>query len=266
MQTDAARLGSWELPAEMKALLQDNERILLHAECIRANGYTLLPNALPAGFVEEMRSRFDELMEEYRRETPFNRGANRFQMYLPFEPPFSHPLLYQHPVALAVVRAVLGERILLGYLASDTPLPGSEYQRVHPDSEALFPETGIQQPSFALVVNTPLVDVTEENGPLEIWPGGTHMFSTRAEVEKLAAALPSERLVMKSGSLLIRDPRTWHRGTPNRSDRSRPNVALVYTRHWYRFAQEPPRVARSVYGALDESGKSLLRHAVMLEQ
>src|SRR5205085_3629148 len=126
------------------------------------------------------------------------------------------------------------------YLASDTPLPGSDYQRVHADTQLLFPEAIFSAPPYGLVVNVPLVDVTDENGPLEVWPGGTHYMPARMDLERMAKGMVSERLKMKAGGLLIRDLRMWHRGTPNRGTRSRPHVALVYTRPWYRFEQQPP--------------------------
>jgi hypothetical protein len=53
----------------------------------------------------------------------------------------------------------------------------------------------------------------------------------------------------------------WHRGTPNRSTGSRPHLALVYTRPWYRFELDPPLLDRAQYEALSERAQRLLRHA-----
>ena len=57
----------------------------------------------------------------------------------------------------------------------------------------------------------------------------------------------------------------WQRGTPNRSERSRPNLALVYTRTWYRFEQKPPQISRAAYDALSDRARSLFRHAELIE-
>jgi ectoine hydroxylase-related dioxygenase (phytanoyl-CoA dioxygenase family) len=249
----------------MEALLNDPEAIRFRADQIRVNGYTVLQNALPVEFIAEMRDRFDSLMEAHRRDYPTNRGDNRYQMYLPFEPPFSSPHLYEHPVVLAIVEAVLGPQILWSYLASDTPLPGSDYQRVHSDTRLLFPETNFSAPPYGLVANVPLVTVTEENGPLEIWPGGTHYMPGPADIQRLAETMESVRLTMEEGGILIRDLRAWHRGTPNRGARSRPNVALVYTRPWYRFEQKPPTLRRSDLERLSEKAQAMLRFATILE-
>ncbi len=255
---------TFALPPEMNALLADTETIRLHADRIRANGFTVIENALPLSFVEAMRDRFDVLLEEYRNSVPTNRGANRYQMYLPFDAPFSDPLLYEHPVALAVVKDILGDRFHMDYLASDTPFPGSDYQAVHSDAPPLFPEKEMPTPIYALVLNTPLVDATEENGPLEIWPGGTHNI-VGVNIPKLAETMVSQRLMMKAGGILLRDPRVWHRGTPNHGTRSRPNIALVYSRPWYRFPLNKPSLRRSQFERLSEQGKAMLKDAALLE-
>jgi len=241
------------------------EQIQLMADQVRVDGYTLLEDGLPRDRVEAMRVRFEELLAEKAAREPFNRGANRRQMYLPWEPPFTDPLLYENEEALAVVEAVIGPDPALVYFASDTALPGSDYQKVHSDTQLLFPETSLSLPAYGLVVNVPLVDCTEENGSLEFWPGGTHLMPGRMDLPALAPRMQSRRANMPAGSLLIRDLRMWHRGTPNRSDHPRPHLALVYVRPWYRFEQEVPTLRRHVYQALPERSRRLLRHARLTE-
>jgi ectoine hydroxylase-related dioxygenase (phytanoyl-CoA dioxygenase family) len=159
------------------------------------------------------------------------------------------------------MEAVMGPDLALVYFASDTPLPGSDYQRVHADTRLLFPETTLSLPCYGMVLNVPLVDCTEENGSLEFWPGGTHLMPGKLHVERLAPHMQSRRANLKAGSVLLRDLRMWHRGTPNRSDRPRPHLALVYVRPWYRFEQQVPSVSRAAYEALPESDRRLLRYA-----
>src|SRR6185503_12031651 len=77
------------------------EKIQAHVDEIRSVGYTLLENGLPQPLIAEMLAAFDPLVEAKRASEPTNRGANRFQMHLPFEPPFAHPLLYENPDVLA---------------------------------------------------------------------------------------------------------------------------------------------------------------------
>jgi ectoine hydroxylase-related dioxygenase (phytanoyl-CoA dioxygenase family) len=237
------------------------EEIAFLAEQVRVNGYALMEDLLPLDRIEEMRGRFEALLAEKAAAEPFNRGASRFQMYLPWEAPFADPCLYENDDVLALLEAVMGTDLALAYFASDTPLPGSDFQRVHSDTRLLFPETPLCLPPYGLVVNVPLVDCTEENGSLEFWPGGTHLMPEPADLQRLAPLMASRRANMRAGSLLARDLRMWHRGTPNRSSHARPHLALVYTRPWYRFEQQPPTLARRDYEALSERAQRLLRYA-----
>lgn len=236
------------------------EQIQDMADEVRVLGYTVLEGALPPDRVAVMRSRFDELLAETADREETNRGPARYQMYLPWAAPFTDPALFENEAALAVVEAVLGADPALVYFASDTPLPGSDYQRVHSDTRPLFPDAQFAPPAYGLALNAPLVDCTEENGSLEFWPG-THLCPPGSNPEALAPRLPSRRANLKAGSLLLRDLRMWHRGTPNRSKHSRPHLALVYTRPWYRFEQQVPRLSRAAYAALSERARRLLRFA-----
>ena len=61
----------------------------------------------------------------------------------------------------------------------------------------------------------------------------------------------------------LRDLRVWHRGTPNRSSRSRPHLALVYTRPWYRFEQPPFELSQATYDSLSEKARAMFRFNVI---
>lgn len=237
------------------------DQVASRAEQVRVDGFTVLEEVLAPDVVAGLSSEFSVLLGRHAAVHPVNRGPNRFQMYLPWEPPFADPLLYENEHALAVIDAVLGPDAALVYFASDTALPGSDYQRVHADTRLLFPEARLSLPAYGVVLNVPLVDCTEENGSLEFWPGGTHLTSGPVDLEKLAPQMLSRRANLKAGSMLIRDLRMWHRGTPNHSSAARPHLALVYTRPWYRFEQEVPAITAAAFEKLSERGRLLLRHA-----
>jgi ectoine hydroxylase-related dioxygenase (phytanoyl-CoA dioxygenase family) len=241
------------------------QNVAAHANQIKVNGYTVIEDVIPLALIAAMQERFEALIEAKRQAEPSNRGVNRFQMYLPFEPPFDNPLVYENEAVLAVVEQVLGPDPACLYFASDTPLPGADYQRVHSDTRLLFPEHHFSLPCYGLVLNIPLVDVTEENGPMECWPGGTHLWDGTGDMAELAKVMPSARLTMRAGSVLVRDLRMWHRGTPNRSNHMRPNVALVYTRPWYRFEQKVPTLSSARWERLSERAKKLFRHAIITD-
>jgi ectoine hydroxylase-related dioxygenase (phytanoyl-CoA dioxygenase family) len=235
----------------------------LHAavQHVRNNGYVVFEQVVPGDLLADMHAGFASLIEAHARNNEPNRGANRFQMHLPFAPPWNDERLVASPLVLPIIECLVGKDCICHYLASDTPLPGSEYQEVHPDIFPLFPEWPAALPPYSIVLNIPLVDVTEQNGPLEVWPGGTHHYvADRSEVPSLAAEMHSERVLMPAGSIVIRDSRMWHRGTPNRSQAARPNYTLIYSRFWLKLRYRPIPIPRDTYAAMSERAQRLFRH------
>jgi hypothetical protein len=235
------------------------ETLELAVQLVKANGYVIFEGVLPREQVKELHAAFMRVFEAHVARTDPNRGANRYQMHLPFMPPFNHPSMITSPFALPVIDALLGENCVCHYFASDTPLPGSEHQRVHSDIAYLYPELPYSAPPYSVVLNVPLVDFREDNGPLEIWPGGSHLIPGDVNMQTLAPLMRSERVLMPAGSLLIRDMRMWHRGTPNRSNAARPNMALIYSRHWLKLNYPPIHIPRETFEGLSERAKKLFR-------
>ncbi|MBM3215158.1 phytanoyl-CoA dioxygenase family protein [Candidatus Poribacteria bacterium] len=245
-------------PTERDRGSLDEERLSLVVQLVRMNGYVLLERMLPDALVRELHAAFMRSFEAYVARTDPNRGANRFQMHLPFIAPFTDPRITTHPMALQVLDALLGQDCVCHYFASDTPLPGSDYQRVHSDIHGLF--TDCQPlPTYSIVMNVPLVDFTVENGAVEIWPGGSHLMPTGIDMAALAPLMHSARVLMPAGSLLIRDMRMWHRGTPNTSDHARPNLAFIYSKHWLKTHYPPISMPQDTYDGLSDRAKRLFR-------
>ncbi|TFE26282.1 phytanoyl-CoA dioxygenase family protein [Cohnella luojiensis] len=258
----------------MKMILSESERasgklnednLIIAAEQVRKNGYILLEEVLTEEQVLELRDAFAPIFKEYTEKKGFNTGTNRAQMFLPFVEPFCSEAVIVNPIALSIIDQILGADCRLTYFASDTAGPGSDYQNVHSDLPPLFPELGVALPAYSLVLNIPLVDVNEENGPLEIWPGGSHLDhdSTRytdiwGDPVRAAKYMYSEKVLMNVGSMVIRDIRMWHRGTPNRTDKMRTNLAFIYNREWYTAGATIP-VPKEAFDKLSERGKMLLR-------
>ncbi len=237
-------------------------------EQVDMNGYVIFEDLLPDDFMDTLYHEFMGVFEPHIATHGANRGVNRHQMHLPFRPPFSDERLIANPLVLQVVDALLGPDYICHYLASDTPLPGSDYQNTHADIHPLFPEHPTALPAYSIVINVPLVDVTEDNGPLQIWPGGTHRHTYPAtqDMIEVADSMHSERVLMKRGSVLIRDSRMWHRGTPNRSGSPRPNYALIYSRHWLRLKYPQIDIPRATYDALSERAQHLFRLENIIEE
>lgn len=244
---------------ERETYIPSEETIHLAVQQVRMNGYVVFDRVLPPDLIETLHREFLSVFETYVARTDPNRGENRYQMHLPFTAPFQDAAVVANPFALPVIDALLGSDAVCHYFASDTPLPGSDYQRVHSDIALLYPETSLSLPAYSVVVNIPLVDFTEENGPLEVWPGGTHLMPGGVDLATLAPLMRSERVLMSAGSVLVRDMRMWHRGTPNRADHARPNLALIYSRPWLKTHYPPIHIPQATYDGLSDRAKRLFR-------
>ena len=246
-------------PEERESRTLPPDKRKLAVQSVQMDGYVVFESVLSPDLVRRLHAEFLRVFDAYVARTDPNRGANRYQMHLPFVPPFMDPAVIENPLALAVLDEMLGKDYVCHYFASDTPLPGSDHQRVHSDITLLFPEMPLSLPAYSIVVNIPLVDFTEENGPVEIWPGGTHLMPGGTDIQALAPLMHSERVRMPAGSLLIRDMRMWHRGTPNRSTEARPNLALIYSRPWLKTHYPPIGIPAETYESLSDRAKRLFR-------
>jgi ribosomal protein L21 len=151
----------------------------------------------------------------------------------PFQPFLFPEIIFNEP-AITISRAILGPGATLSSYGANTAFTGSQPQVVHAD--AVPPQPGPYGPCTLLVVNVPLVDVTEENGATIYWPGTHHdtrlhsgnRFPTEEMIAEWEAKRPAERALTHRGDLVLRDMRVWHGGMPNRTPTHRPMLALVH--------------------------------------
>ena len=99
-----------------------------------------------------------------------------------------------------------------------------------------------------LAINIAMDAAREENGSIELWPG-SHLDTTLASgsdlkapqevLDKRRKLAPPLRGNTKKGSILIRDLRLWHRGTPNVSDKTRFMITMIHNCRWFRRRYQP---------------------------
>lgn len=230
-------------------------------DTVQRDGYCVLPGYFPPRLLDEWRTRFTPLLERHieREGHRKNRGTNRYYVTLPFQAPFADPTVYEDDDILAIVTGLVGEDPTMVQLATDTPLLGSDYQDIHRDAFPLFPELTRETPAFQLAVNFPLVEVTRENGPVEI-AKGTHDIPKPEAMRRLAIGETRlEPVLMKLGDVMIRDVRGIHRGTPNHTTVPRPMVVVGYSRKWLLRPEVSIRIPRAALATLSERARRLLR-------
>ena len=140
-----------------------------------------------------------------------------------------------------LIERLLGSSARHLFTGAVTSLPTASPQNAHMDGGHLFQEThGWEQehaPAHCVNIFVPLVDVDEQNGPTEFWPG-SHVLTEAGAA--FAGASPSVSLAGQRGDAIIFDYRVVHRGRGNEGDNSRPVLYLTSSRSWFRDAQNFP--------------------------
>jgi ectoine hydroxylase-related dioxygenase (phytanoyl-CoA dioxygenase family) len=245
----------------------DCTQIKQFAESVVTEGLCVLPKHFTPEKLDHWRQRFLPLLERHisREGHLKNRGPSRYYVTLPFTDPFADPCIYEDDDVLAIVEQLVGTDAVMCQLACDTPLLGSTTQDIHRDTPPLFPETGQETPPFQLAVNFPLVEVTMENGPLEV-ARRTHLMSKDDGLGQLGRGeVTLEPITMKLGDVMIRDVRGLHRGTPNHTDEPRPMVVIGYSRRWLFRPEVSIRIPRAVFENLSTRARHLLRFNPVVE-
>lgn len=217
-----------------------------------------------------------------------NFAPGHLQQDPPPDDEFLSAALLACSAAVQICRAALRQPLRLSGYSANTNTPGSATQAVHVDEGQRWPDLPRAHPPARLTVNIPLCSADEAQGAIELWPG-THLdtrmcqfagsaeagvaqalqyvrAARRAGVENEVnrrvgltvpeamlgprrAERPPVRATTGIGSVLIRDPRLWHRGMPNTTDRARFMLALVFDPPW-RSCEQPielPLAARAVF-------------------
>ena len=121
----------------------------------------------------------------------------------------------------------------------------NEYQPYHMDCNHYHPidtvkKFGSPGPPIQIIVNIYLQDTNEKNGSFEIVPS-SHLF-TDFEIDE-DGRIDNKfidktiRCNLSKGSVIIRDKRTWHRGTKNISEKVRYMVGIGYSLNWYKLGK-----------------------------
>ena len=140
--------------------------------------------------------------------------------------------LAMHPWVIAVCEAILGPDYKIVEIGFDVPNPGAVYQPWHRDFPAP-PETVTGRRLNSLAFNLTAVDTTEDMGPFEIAPGTQWdespefehgMFPPKSFYPRYEER--AQQKMPKMGDISCRSALTIHRGTANRSNKSRPVLVL----------------------------------------
>lgn len=283
-------------PLDLNIVISDGERrsgwlsaenTRLGALLLHARGYVVLAGAIPDSLLAQLRSSFEELFEESmrhyrggRHQAPsgdpsgadgvFWERGSRFRIFPRLTGPFAAPHLLRNPFAHSIITETLGADYYCKSLSSDTCVKGSIRQGPHRDVG--FYDGG---DILGCLVNVAITECGLHNGPIEVWPGGSHLW--RAELfdkfdlvpfiqddpnpalEALTSHLPSKLIELRPGELMIRDPGMLHRGTPNPTDEPRTMLTAGYFRndYYYPYGDTRYNLDEKLYERLDSTVRQL---------
>jgi ectoine hydroxylase-related dioxygenase (phytanoyl-CoA dioxygenase family) len=261
-------------PLDLNVIISDQERrngtltienTRLGVMLLHARGYVILKGAVPDPLVTELRSSFKTIYEENARrlqegrdyatfigegeenvESVFWERKSRFRIFPKLRGPFASPFVVRNPFAEPIIAETLGANYYCKFLSSDTCVQGAIKQAPHRDTN-FYNEDNVR----GCIVNIPIMHCGLHNGPIEVWPCGSHLWRSEKffkfnlhpfiqddvnpAVEEFASYIPSKKIELKPGELLIRDPGMWHRGTPNPTDEPRTMLTSAYSRKDFYF-------------------------------
>jgi hypothetical protein len=221
----------------MSAVLQPGLQQYDTANIMRGlygDGIIGLQGAFNRACVQQLREDIDILFREAQSRPggALARGPNRHYVEVHPQRIRSFVDIITHPWVVAVCASVLGPDYRIVEVGFDIPGPGAANQPWHRDFPAPQ-ETRIGRRLNSLAFNITTVDVTEDMGPFEIAPGtqwddltgfDNEMFPPTSLYHRYEAR--AQRKMPKMGDISARSALTIHRGTANRSEKSRPVFVL----------------------------------------
>lgn len=186
-------------------------------EKLANDGVAIIPNVLTAQEVSTLRAALVTAVDTFEAGgastfmpflDPNDRNVRVFEL-LAFDALFRQLIL--HPVAVAHVKAVLGEHFLISNLTANIALPGSGSMAIHSDQALVAPEPWLAP--WSVNVIWCLDTVTHANGGTRYLPG-SHRISqlsdapSNMEVDMVSIDAPA-------GSIAVMDGRVWHTSGAN---------------------------------------------------
>lgn len=265
----------------------DPDEVDRAARIFHRDGFVVVRNALSPEQLAFLRDGCDRVIHEVvsmDRNRQGNRGSHRYSFgsasrtgQLLHYPEWA--MLVDLPTLTPILSAIFGAPTYMCHGgAGDMCLPGAvEYQRLHSDMGDRIEHDGNHLWSFrdhrgqltyrdlpvpSVTCNFLMVDFTPINGPIRQIPGTQHShepvptLAEEPEWMKLSTVCPAP-----AGSVVIRDIRAWHGGTPNLSDHVRAIPNVEFWAPWYR-EQTRKCMPRKIYDGLSDHGKRVCQYLV----
>lgn len=185
-------------------------------------------------------------------------------------------MLVDLPTVTPIITSIFGSaNYHIRRAAGDFCLPGAiQYQPLHTDIvdnvDQFHDPRGITTirdlPCPAVCCNFLAQDFTSLNGPTRQIPGTQQSHHPIPKVDqepewmKYSTVCPAP-----AGSVLIRDLRAWHGGTPNVTETMRAIPNAIFLAPWFHESQKPS-MPRDMFDLLSEHGRRVCQYVVTNEK
>ena len=184
---------------------------------LREEGWCVLPRVLDLERTAEILERLWAAAAESERRgvathmpvlDPNAQNVRVFNL-LDIDPMFR--ALIQHPIAVEIVRSLLGPEFLISNFTANIARPGARSMALHSDQAIVVPEPWHEP--WAINIIWCLTDARFENGATLFLPG-SHRFRRRSELppDLQSQMRPFEA---EAGSIIAMDGRVWHTSGAN---------------------------------------------------
>ncbi len=197
--------------------MDSNAALPAHLNALQTCGIVVVPNVLTASEALSVRAALIEAAAESER-----RGVQTFMPVL--DPNDANVRVFNlldlnaqfrdlimHPLALALVRGLLGDDIGISNFTANIALPGSRSMSIHSDQALVAPEPWLAPWSINIIWC--LDDVYFENGGTLYLPG-SHRFTKRSDLPTNALA-QMQPFTAPRGAIVAMDGRVWHTSGAN---------------------------------------------------
>jgi len=213
----------------------------MSVEELYKQGYTVIPSLISEETCDKLKEYLDN---NFNEDLPYNYSKGHYQIHLPNNlENFPEEIVLNKNIH-NLLREVFGNSYYMYSYTCNANL-AKEDQPYHMDCSHFHPIETIKKfgspgPPIQIIINIYLEDTNEKNGSFDIVPG-SHLFT---DFEMGEEGDINKKYIKQSimcnfpkGSVIIRDKRTWHRGTKNSSGKVRYMVGTGYSLNWYKLGR-----------------------------
>lgn len=245
------------------------ETLSVAVELYLLHGTLCIQNAFDPAVIKACREQFLSDYREYLSNDPrddaLKIGHRRFQVSIALHGHFNQPEFYANPFVIALMRALINPKVIIGSTVCATSLPGARDQHLHKDHRALFTEgvddKPIRIPPVAITTMIPLVALDEEIGTTLVKKG------SHRESRKVSEKMPYQTPIVGEGGCFFMDLALSHKGQGNHTSQVRPIVNMVYSQRWFadnkNFKLQPPlQISSEEFARIPKNNRPLVDWAV----